>query len=364
MAGMTKMKRTNLTPAEIEQLLPKAPPKLTLTGHRGGVSCVAFHPCFTLVASASEDASIRLWDFETGQSDKTLKGHTSTVNCISFDTQGTMLASASSDCMIKIWDLSLYSCTKTLNGHEYVATCVEFLPTNDFVLSGSRDETIKLWEVATGFCVRTYKGHSGWVTTISVSADSRLIASGGKDQNIIIWQLENVSPQLVLAGHEQIVEKVMFVNHEIAKKAIFETSLLSQNGEEEQKDIGEKMKSKMDALRTIKSSDAEIKAASYVLSASRDKTIRLWNAGNGTELYVIRGHDNWVRSLALHHSGKSFYSCSDDRTIRVWEVGTGKQIRKIEKAHDKFITSISASSRFLMIATGSVDNNIKIWECK
>jgi platelet-activating factor acetylhydrolase IB subunit alpha len=45
---------------------------------------VAFHPEYSLLASCSEDATIKLWDFETGALDKTLKGHTATINFIDF----------------------------------------------------------------------------------------------------------------------------------------------------------------------------------------------------------------------------------------------------------------------------------------
>jgi len=79
---------------------------------------------------------------------------------------------------------------------------------------------------------------------------------------------------------------------------------------------------------------------------------------------VIEGHDNWVRGLAFHHSGKFLYSCSDDKSIRVWDINTGKIVKKIENAHGHFVTCICSNSKYLMIATGSVDNYIKLWECK
>ena len=55
--------------------LPREPEKYTLTGHQGNITKVAVHPMYNFVASASEDAKIRFWDFEQGEHERTLKGH-------------------------------------------------------------------------------------------------------------------------------------------------------------------------------------------------------------------------------------------------------------------------------------------------
>ena len=64
--------------------LPREPEKYTMSGHRGKVTKVAIHPVYSLVASASEDATIRLWDFEQGEHERTLKGHSGIVKFLAF----------------------------------------------------------------------------------------------------------------------------------------------------------------------------------------------------------------------------------------------------------------------------------------
>lgn len=73
--------------------LPKQPEKYELVGHKNKITNVKFHPLYDLLASASEDASIKLWDSETGENDKTLRGHTKKINSLAFNNQGTILAS-------------------------------------------------------------------------------------------------------------------------------------------------------------------------------------------------------------------------------------------------------------------------------
>ena len=52
---------------------------------------VVFHPVFSVFVSASEDATIKMWDYETGDFERTLKGHTDSVQDVAFDAAGKML---------------------------------------------------------------------------------------------------------------------------------------------------------------------------------------------------------------------------------------------------------------------------------
>lgn len=71
--------------------MPKLPPRRSLLGHRSAITALAFHPIYNLLASASEDASVRIWDWDTGDNEKTLKGHTKSVQDVHFDSKGNFL---------------------------------------------------------------------------------------------------------------------------------------------------------------------------------------------------------------------------------------------------------------------------------
>lgn len=117
------------------------------------------------MVSASEDATLKVWDFETGEYERTLKGHTDSIQDIAFDSSGKLLVSCSADMSIKLWDFQQsYECVRTMLGHDHNVSSVAFMPAGDFVISSSRDKTIKMWEVSTGYCVKTYSGHRDWVS--------------------------------------------------------------------------------------------------------------------------------------------------------------------------------------------------------
>ena len=71
--------------------IPSSSPKLTLTGHRDKINAISFHPQYSVLASASVDATVKIWDWETGECERTLKSHTKAVSDCQFDSTGKVL---------------------------------------------------------------------------------------------------------------------------------------------------------------------------------------------------------------------------------------------------------------------------------
>ena len=357
-------RKTAANSNETENLFPKAPATHSFTGHQGTVHRVTFHPFYTQIASIGDDQAIKLWDFEAKKYEGALKGHTERINDISFDAEGSHLASASSDMLVKVWDLNTKNCIKTFTGHDHSVSSVRWKSTGDYIISASRDETIKLWDLSTGFCARTYRGHEKWVRMAVFNWNCTKIASCSDDNNLALWEYNKEAPVMTLYGHTHIVETVIFVNTPEGKKAINESKYNSEG-----KGISE---DKLTAIELSKKKLADstsgkvedINTLEFLISCSRDKTIKIWSGQTGNCLLTLEGHATWVRGLAMHHSNKFFYSCSDDKSIRIWNLITGKMNSKIEDAHPHFVTDIASHPSYLVVATSSVDSTVKIWECR
>jgi len=227
--------RDKRTPSE---WIPRPPEKFCLSGHRAPVTKVLFHPIFSLMISASEDATVKIWDFETGDYERTLKGHTDCVQDVAFDNSGKLLASCAADMSIKLWDFSTYECTKTLQGHDHNVSGVCFLPSGDYIVSCSRDKTVKMWEVATGYCVKTYTGHRDWVRMVRVlpafggttgssgNMGGEYIATCSNDQSVRIWATQTKECKADLREHDHVVECIAWAP-ESATAAIREATASS-----------------------------------------------------------------------------------------------------------------------------------------
>ncbi len=390
-------------------VLPREPAKHTLKGHRDGVRAVKFHPVYSLVATASEDATIKVWsvttpsaldgcsrmlltccfvgvcvdrDYESGRIERTLQGHQDSVQDLDFNPAGTLLASCSADLSVKLWNFesSEYPCSKTLQGHDHSVSAVAWLPTGDFLLSASRDKSIKLWEVATGYCVRTFTGHDGWVRGLAVHPSGVSFTSASMDQTVRHWTIKTGELLHTLRDHEHVVEAVVFSNAladgfinaaRIEEAKANGTALPQLNGTTPASSSSSASAASAAASSSSSSSSASASPASssvggaYLASCSRDRSIRIWEISSGLCIKTLTAHDNWVNGIVFHPSGRYLLSSSDDKSVRIWDLSRNfRPVRKMAEAHDSFVSCIAWNQNPPLLATGGVDSTLKVWECR
>jgi WD40 repeat protein len=110
-----------------------------------------------MLASGSNDLTVRLWDVSTGECSLTLQGHTNWVQSVAFSADGKILASGSDDQTVRLWDVSTGKCKRILQEHQGWVWSIAFSPDGQTLASASLDETIKFWDTHTGQCFNTLR---------------------------------------------------------------------------------------------------------------------------------------------------------------------------------------------------------------
>ncbi|KAL5993890.1 hypothetical protein ACLOJK_038247 [Asimina triloba] len=136
-------------------------PLKSFSGHQGEVNAIKWDPTGSLLASCSDDVTAKIWSMKQDKCVHDLKEHTKEIYTIRWSPTGPgtnnpnqqlLLASASFDSTIKLWDVDQGRLVYNLNSHS---------PNGEYLVSGSLDRCLHIWSVREGKVVKTYRGSGG-----------------------------------------------------------------------------------------------------------------------------------------------------------------------------------------------------------
>jgi WD40 repeat protein len=175
----------------------------TLKGHSGAIWSVAISPNDQLLASGSQDTTLKIWNLHTGELLHTLKSYSGTVYSIRISPDGRTIVSGNSDGTIKIWNLATGELLCTLDEHAHFINSLAMSPDGQIIATGSGDNTIKVWDFQAKQLLYTL---SEPINSIAISPDGKLLVSG--DKKIKVWNLATGELLRTLSGHSRNVNSI------------------------------------------------------------------------------------------------------------------------------------------------------------
>lgn len=312
---------------ELQNILPLGVKFLcTFEGHHYAIRSLAFDPQGEMLASGSDDGTVKLWKVSSGKLLRMLNGHRQIIFSLAFDPQGEMLASASQDGTVKLWGTQTLNLFRTLEG-EYSDTVwsVRFDPQHGTLASGDTFGTLKLWDAQSGKLHRKLEGHRNSVASEAFDPQGEMLASGSADKTVKLWEVSSGKLLHVFEGHKDRVLSVAFDQ---------QTGTLA--------------------------------------SGSADTTIKLWATRSGKLLQTLEGHTGTIDIIAFSPDGRILASKSRDQTIRLWSCETWETVAVIpEPTRTDWIPALAFHPTLPLLATagsepGTPDEErsrlIHLWE--
>mmetsp|Transcript_5657 Transcript_5657/g.11742 ORF Transcript_5657/g.11742 Transcript_5657/m.11742 type:complete len:1031 (+) Transcript_5657:13-3105(+) len=156
--------------------------------HEKDINVVSVAPNDSLVATGSQDKTIKIWNSSDLRLKGTLSGHRRGVWDCQFSPFDRVLASAGGDKTVKLWSLSDFSCVRNFQGHLSSVLRVRFLNCGMQLASSGADGLIKVYTIRTNECETTLDAHDDKAWALDLSSDGRTIISGGADSRILVWE--------------------------------------------------------------------------------------------------------------------------------------------------------------------------------
>jgi WD40 repeat protein len=299
----------------------------TLEGHSKSVLGVAFSPNGQLIASASEDGTVKVWAAETGQVLRSLgKNNIGSLDAIAFSPDGQLIAAAGYDGEIKFWQTASGSAAGTLKGHSRFVSSLKFSPDGQHLLSTSYDNTLRLWTIAFNQRLFVWQVvnaktlhvftnlHSGWVCEADFSPDGKTVVSVGEDGTVQLWDVQQGRLLKTLKGHEEMTQAIAFSRS---------GKLLVSSGKDKALRVWDVATGI--CLRAL-ASPSEATAVLFGLNdrfwvtAHLDCNINIWQPGSDRRMGQLTGHSDLVNAIALSPNGQFLVSGSEDKTVKIWSL--------------------------------------------
>lgn len=290
----------------------------TFKGHVSPISALAFHTKKSLLATASDDATWKLWSLPSGELIMCGEGHRDWISDVAFSpTIATQLVTASGDGDVKLWDFKSARCAHTFSDHAQAVWGASYHHGGEFFATCSMDQTSKLWDIRSMRCRQTFRGHVDSVNAIQFQPFANNVCTASGDKTVSMWDIRSGLCVQTFYGHENSCNDVSF----------------ALSGD------------------TVASSDA-------------DGVVRLWDVRTVSQIAKIDAGPHPVNSIDFDRSGKTICLASDDGTVKIYGnllAEDGPSLIKTLKGHEDAVQAVLFDPIGKYVVSGSSDCTFRVW---
>jgi WD40 repeat protein len=314
-----------------------------------------------LAASVQDDGAVRVWELQTGKERGSLRGNKGAVHCVAFSPDTLTIATGGADGAVILWRQSGEP-RASLTEHQDAVKSVAFSPDGKLLASGGadRDCNVIIWDLAKGESTATLEGHTAPVNALAFTADQKHIVSGSSDQTIRIWEVRKKpepKPAVPPAPNPDQIN-----NQEKAD---------NQNNNDLNNQAKTPPPPSPPLLAVFKLTghvgpvlgltifgEGE---AQTIASAGGDGTVRLWSVSGRAEITSLRDHAGPISSVTFLDDPRHLATGGYDKTVKIWDVES-RVLRSTLTGHTAAVSSLSYSPAERILASGSHDNSVRLWD--
>ncbi|KAG1081509.1 hypothetical protein G6F42_022922 [Rhizopus arrhizus] len=306
----------------------------TFKAHEAPIIVMDIDPTSTLVATGSADASIKVWDIDKGYCTHNLKGHGGVISAIKFHNFNGKwyIASGADDCQVRIWDLQTRSCIAVLQSHVSVIRGLDFSADGKFLISGSRDKVVNVWDWQAKELRATYPIFETLETVGFLEKNVKLAGKFGKnwqdadifytagDSGLVkLWDLK--SGKLIKAQEPEKNSK-----HTISDVVYIQKTQTLAAITNDQNILMYSLEHKLERTKQIVGYNDEVVDVAYLgdndthlAAATNSAQLRVYNVET-QDCDLLYGHDDMIISLDRSKDGALVVTASKDKTARLWKI--------------------------------------------
>ena len=238
-------------------------------------------------------------------------------------------------------------------------------PDGDLIATGEANGDVSLWHSKDGQRVAIYQGHTNWTRALSFSADGRVLASSSEDGTVRFWDIATGKQIALIGPHPHTLRGMKFTRDGRRVAICGDDTLIRIYDLAKVLCAGSVSHVDSYCLQVLRGHTNWVFSIAYspderqMASTSADGTVRIWDLATGECLHILR-HEHWVIRTIFSPDGRQLIVSGMSATIYIWDTISGQLLQTLN-GHADWVWSIATSTDGKTLISAGEDRTIRVW---